>query len=282
MAPPKPTAGPTANETGTSAGIDRILAVMARLRDPDQGCPWDLEQTFASIVPHTLEEAYEVADAIENGTKADLKDELGDLLLQVVYYAQMAAEEGSFTFDDVANAIADKMIARHPHVFGDATVRTAAEMTERWETQKAAERRARQPATSAPASVLDGIALGLPGLTRALKLQRRAARIGFDWQEAPPILDKIAEEQAELQAALDDGADPEAVTDELGDLLFSVVNLARHLSVDPEQAIRRTIAKFERRFRAMEAILAADGRSYGVDLSELEMLWQRVKATEQG
>lgn len=280
MAPPKPATEPTP-EAVAPAGIVRLLGVMARLRDPERGCPWDLEQTFATIVPHTIEEAYEVADAIENGTTADLKEELGDLLLQVAYYAQMAAEDGSFTFDDVANAIADKMIARHPHVFAEETVRTAAEMTDRWEAAKAAERAAKR-ASAAPAdgpeSLLDGIPLALPGLTRALKLQRRAARLGFDWQTAAPILDKIAEEQAELQAAMADDTAPEAAAEELGDLLFSVVNLARHLQIDPEQALRRANAKFDRRFRAMEAMLRADGPTERpVGLAMLETLWQRAK-----
>lgn len=284
MASPKPQAAPTAD---AESGIDRLLTVMARLRDPQAGCPWDLEQTFATIVPHTIEEAYEVADAIENGTPADLKEELGDLLLQVVYYAQMAAEEDRFTFDAVAHTIADKMIARHPHVFGGESVRTAAEMTDRWEAQKAAERAAKATAdgrTDAPASVLDGVPLALPGLTRAAKLQRRAARVGFDWRAAAPIFDKIAEEQAELAAALaSPGTAPgDAVTEELGDLLFSVVNLARHLAIDPEQALRRATAKFDRRFRRMEAALHADGRTAeDADLDELEMLWQRAKTSDQ-
>lgn len=263
-------------------GIDRLLAVMARLRDRERGCPWDLEQTFRTIAPHTIEEAYEVADAIERDAMVDLKEELGDLLFQVVFYAQMAREDGAFDFDDVASAIADKMVRRHPHVFGDVTVRTAAEMSGRWEDQKAVERERRAAIENRAPSVLDGVITGLPALTRALKLQKRAARVGFDWTTAPQILDKIEEEVAELREALADCGGTDRVEDELGDLFFAMVNLGRRLDVDPETALRRTNAKFERRFRRIEAWLAEAGRTPDdATLDEMEELWQRAKGEER-
>jgi MazG family protein len=260
----------------------RLLAVMARLRDPAGGCPWDREQTFATIAPYTIEEAYEVADAIQRGDWAGLREELGDLLLQVAYHARMAEEAGLFDFDAVAAGIADKMVRRHPHVFGGgAAVESAGAQSVAWEEQKARERRHKAVAEDggAPASVLDDVPVALPALTRAAKLQRRAARVGFDWPEARPVLDKLREEIGELEAELDGGGPAGRLEDEVGDLLFSAVNLARHLAIDPEAALRRASAKFERRFRAVEAALAAEGRDpAGAGLDELERLWQVAKA----
>lgn len=256
--------------------IDELLEVMARLRDPEGGCPWDLEQDFASIAPYTIEEVYEVVEAIEAGDRAALKDELGDLLFQVVFHSRLAEEEGSFAFDDVARAITGKMIRRHPHVFGDASVAGAAAQTAAWEAQKAEERAAR-----ASGGALDGVTATLPAQTRALKLQARAARVGFDWKRPAEVIAKIEEEIGELQAELAAGADPGRVEDELGDLMFACVNLARKLAVDPEGALRRANRKFERRFRAIERALAAEGRSPAQsDLAEMEALWQRAKASE--
>ncbi|TVQ57830.1 MAG: nucleoside triphosphate pyrophosphohydrolase [Rhodobacteraceae bacterium] len=256
------------------AALARLLDVMARLRDPETGCPWDVEQDFASIAPYTIEEAYEVADAIERGAMDDLRDELGDLLLQVVYHARMAEEAGLFDFAAVAAGVGDKMIRRHPHVFGDADIPDAEAQTAAWEAHKAAERGAR-------ASALDGVALGLPALTRALKLQRRAARVGFDWGTVGPILDKLVEEAQEL-AAETEAADPDRLEDEFGDLLFVAVNLGRRLGLDPERALRRANAKFERRFRAVETGLAARGkRPEDSDLAEMDALWDAAKAAEK-
>jgi len=251
--------------------IDRLLAIMARLRDPARGCPWDREQDFATIAPYTIEEAYEVADAIERGDMTALKDELGDLLFQVVFHARMAEEAGLFGFGDVAEAIADKMERRHPHVFGDAEIASVAAQNEAWEAHKAAERQA----SGAAASVLDGVALALPALLRAAKISRRAARIGFDWPDARAVIPKLAEEIVELETELDQGADPAMVEEEMGDLLFAAANLARKLDIEPETALRRATAKFERRFRQVEALAAE--RGIGRDLDALEALWQEVK-----
>jgi MazG family protein len=253
--------------------IERLRAIMVTLRDPRKGCPWDREQSWATIAPHTLEEAYELADAIERGDVQHVRDELGDLLFQVVFQARIAEEQGLFDFDDVAATISDKLERRHPHVFGSATVRSADEQTAAWEQHKAAERRA----AGNPAGVLDGIALGLPALTRAAKLGRRAAGVRFDWAKPGDVLDKVAEECAELHSALQAGS-AEAVTEEIGDLLFSVAQLARHVGTDPEAALRAANSKFERRFRHMEARLAEQGRAprdAGPD--ELEALWARAK-----
>ncbi|MCB9943899.1 MAG: nucleoside triphosphate pyrophosphohydrolase [Geminicoccaceae bacterium] len=247
---------------------------MRRLRNPEGGCPWDIEQTFDTIAPYTIEEAYEVADAIGRGDFADLREELGDLLLQTVYHAQMADEAGLFSFDDVAHGIADKMVARHPHVFGAEQVDNAAAQTDRWEARKARERSARAHARGERPSLLDNIPLGMPGLTRALKLQRRAARIGFDWKELPPIRARIDEELAELDAARGDER-----AEELGDLLFTVVNYARRIDVDPEAAMRAANAKFERRFRHVEAHAGDDPAAAGLD--RLEELWQEAKRLER-
>ncbi|HVJ51556.1 MAG TPA: nucleoside triphosphate pyrophosphohydrolase [Aliidongia sp.] len=265
----------------TGRGIDRLLAIMARLRDRQSGCPWDVEQSFATIAPYTIEEAYEVADAIEKGDMAALKDELGDLLFQVVFHGRMAEEEGAFDFDAIAAHCADKMVRRHPHIFADRDgVKTASDQTVAWEAMKAAERAAK--AGSGKASALDGVAIGLPALTRAAKIQARAARVGFDWRTAPPILDKIEEEIGEIRVEIESNAPLDRLEDEVGDLLFAVANLARRLELDPELALRRATAKFERRFHGIEAKLAARGEKIGTQALELlDGLWDEVKAEEK-
>ena len=269
---------PKRDATHGQPAIDRLIAVMARLRDPKTGCPWDLQQSFATIAPYTIEEAYEVAEAAERGDAAGLKEELGDLLLQVVFHARMAEEQGSFAFADVASAIADKMIKRHPHVFGTARIGSAASQTMAWEEQKAHERRAKAESTGTRPSALDGVGSALPALARAAKLQRRTARVGFDWPEVAPIYDKIAEEIAELKAE----SEPTRIADEIGDLLFAVVNLARRLEADPEQALRGACRKFERRFHVIEDRLAAQGKALeSQPLETLESLWQAAKAEER-
>lgn len=260
--------------------IDRLLAIMARLRDPNGGCPWDLEQDFASIAPYTIEEAYEVADAIERGDLGDLKDELGDLLLQVVFHSRMAEEAGHFAFDDVAEAISGKMVRRHPHVFGDEGERSAGEVKTRWEEIKAEEKAAKG---AAPASILDDVPLALPALTRAVKLQNRAARVGFDWPDTSLVVDKLNEEMLELSAEIAKGGEPDRLEDEMGDLLFVYANLARHLKVDPEAALRRANAKFRRRFGRIEEKLAAMGkRPEDSSLEEMDALWNEAKREERG
>src|SRR5690242_21192305 len=264
-----------------SPDLPRLLDIMAKLRHPEQGCPWDLEQNFATIAPYTIEEAYEVAEAAERGEPEALKDELGDLLLQVVFHSRIAEEACQFDFNDVARGIADKMIRRHPHVFGDVEVDGSAAQTVAWEAQKAEERRAKAAAAGRPESALDGVGLGLPALTRAEKLQKRAARVGFDWPSVARVFDKIAEEIGELRAEIDQGAPPERLSEELGDLLFAVVNLSRKLAIDPEQALRNANRKFERRFHAVEQRLAARGKPAGeASLDEMEAEWQRVKTEE--
>jgi tetrapyrrole methylase family protein/MazG family protein/ATP diphosphatase len=258
--------------------IDRLLAIMARLRDPERGCPWDVEQTFASIAPYTVEEAYEVADAIERADLADLKDELGDLLLQVVFHARMAEEQGAFAFDDVARAINDKMVRRHPHVFGEATYGSLAEQTAGWETLKAQERDCKGRAQS----LLDEVPVGLPALTRAVKLSKRAARVGFVWPSVKEVMAKLHEEVAELDAEVAAG-DLDKARQEMGDVLFVVANLARTLDVDPEDALRATNAKFVRRFRYIEEKLAERGRTpEQSDLAEMDALWDEIRAAEKG
>lgn len=251
--------------------LDRLLEVMAALRDPATGCPWDIEQTFASIAPYTIEEAYEVADAVARGDMDDLRGELGDLLLQVVYHARMAEEIGRFGFADVAAAIADKMVARHPHVFAGQRVAGTPELHVRWEERKAADRAAKAAGIGADPSGLADVPMALPALTRAAKLQKRAARIGFDWPDVAGVVDKLAEEAAELTAA----ATPEEREAELGDLLFTTVNLARHLGIDSEAALRGANRRFETRFRAMEK---EAGDLTGTDASTLDRLWSRAKA----
>jgi MazG family protein len=253
--------------------IDRLRAIMAALRDPARGCPWDREQTWATIAPHTLEEAYELADAIEHGDVANVRDELGDLLFQVVFQARIAEEQGLFDFDAVAAAISDKLERRHPHVFGTATLNSAAEQTRAWEEHKAAERRA----AAGAAGTLDGVALGLPALTRAAKLGRRAAGVGFDWSKATDVLAKVDEERKELEGALAGGR-TSALEEELGDLLFSLAQFARHAGLDPEASLRSANAKFERRFRRMETWLAEQARSpRDATPDELETLWAKAK-----
>ncbi|WCR09357.1 nucleoside triphosphate pyrophosphohydrolase [Paracoccus stylophorae] len=260
-----------------AAQIVRLIDIMAALRDPRTGCPWDIEQDFASIAPYTIEEAHEVEDAIQRQAWDELPGELGDLLLQVVFHAQMAREAGMFDFADCAAAIADKLVFRHPHVFGSESRDKSAEQQVRdWEAIKAVER-----AGKAERGTLDGVALGLPALTRAVKLQNRAARVGFDWPGPEDVLDKIAEETAELVEARDD-LGPDALEEEFGDLLFVMANLARHLKIDPELALRRANAKFTRRFQAIEAALAAQGRRpEDSDLAEMDGLWNRAKAAEK-
>jgi len=257
--------------------LERLLQIMARLRDPDGGCPWDREQTFATIAPYTVEEAYEVADAVERGDLGDLKEELGDLLLQVVFHARMAEEQGAFAFDDVAAAIADKMVRRHPHVFAGQTYADVAEQTAAWETLKAEERAAKNRASS----LLDDVPAGLPGLTRAVKLTKRAARVGFDWPSTDEVLAKLREELEELQVEIDAGDLPKARA-ELGDLLFVCANLARKLDVDPEDSLRAANAKFARRFAHIEQALAARGSSPEQStLEEMDGLWDEAKALER-
>ncbi len=259
--------------------IDGLLAIMARLRDPENGCPWDVEQDFDSIASYTLEEAHEVVDAIDRRDFDDLRDELGDLLLQVVFHARMAEEAGHFDFADVVAAISDKMLRRHPHVFAGAERTDAAAQTRSWETIKAAERRRKGESDD---SVLAGIARGLPPWRRAQKLQQRAARTGFEWPDAAPVLDKLDEEVAELRAEFGAEPDPGRIEDELGDVLFVLVNLARHAEVDFARALRRANTKFERRFRAMETLAAAEGRPLEErDLSSQEALWRRAKRQER-
>lgn len=256
----------------------RLLAIMARLRDPQGGCPWDIEQTFATIAPYTIEEAYEVADAIYREDMVDLRDELGDLLLQVVYHARMAEEAGAFAFADVAAAVADKMVRRHPHVFGKDEVKDAAEQTHRWEAIKAAERADKDQAASA----LDGVPLALPALTRAAKLTRRAARVGFDWPDIRDVIAKLREELGELEQEIEAG-DQAKAREELGDLLFVCANLARKLDAEPEDALRAANAKFTRRFAHIEARLAELGRTpTDSDLQEMDALWNEAKAAERG
>lgn len=273
-------AGPTVQKSPADGigglpegGMERLLAIMALLRHPDKGCPWDLAQDFDSIAPHTLEEAHEVADAIARRAWADLRGELGDLLFQVVFHARMAEEAGHFAFADVVTAITDKMIARHPHVFGDASRDlTPEEQTVQWESLKARERGA--------ARTLDGVAQALPALTRAVKLQARAARVGFDWPDAGPVVEKLAEEAAEFTAAQAKG-DEAGAFHELGDLLFTLANLARHLGIDPEAALRAANGRFTRRFGRIEDGLAGQGRSPAeATLAEMEALWIRAKQEE--
>ena len=260
-----------------TAPIDRLNAIMARLRDPDGGCPWDVAQTFATIAPYTIEEAYEVADAIERGDMTELKSELGDLLFQVVFHARMAEEAGLFTFDDVAEAMSDKLTRRHPHVFADEAAKSDAwSQKARWEDIKAEER-----AAKAQYGVLDDVPVGLPALARAAKLTKRAGRVGFDWPSTDEVFDKLHEEVAELRAEIATG-DLEKAREEMGDLLFVVANLARKLEVEPEDALRGANAKFMRRFAFIEAELAKDGRTpEQSDLAEMDALWDAAKVAER-
>jgi len=280
------------HRTETETSIGRLLAVMAALRTPQTGCAWDLEQDFASIAPYTLEEAYEVVDAIERGDMADLQDELGDLLLQVVFHGQMASEAGLFTFDDIAQAVADKMIRRHPHVFGDSNVsqgaQTPAAVRQNWEAIKAAEKANKdKDKANDTTSLVDNVPLALPGLTRAVKLQKRAARVGFDWTQAAPILAKIKEEIAELEEVLngndtnnnDNQPQTARLEEEYGDILFALANLARHLRFDPETALRNANQKFINRFKWMENKAKQEGKDLAsMPLEDMELLWQQAKA----
>jgi MazG family protein len=271
------------DDTQSLPPLERLRAIMARLRDPERGCPWDLAQDFRSIAPYTVEEAYEVAEAIRQGDMGALKDELGDLLLQVVFHARMAEESGAFDLDAVAEAISDKMLRRHPHVFGEGSAATPEAVSQSWEAIKAGERAAKQ-AGRRPGR-LDGITLGLPALTRAVKLQKRAAEVGFDWNNHRLVLEKLFEEIGEVEAELGDGvgaADRARLTEELGDVLFVVANLARHLGVDPESALGDCNAKFERRFRQVEQAIAAQGRPLEeATLDEMEAEWTRIKRQEK-
>jgi ATP diphosphatase len=269
-----------------SRDISRLVEIMAALRTPGTGCPWDLEQDFSTIAPYTVEEAYEVADAIERGDFDDLRDELGDLLLQVVFHARMAEEQGLFDFGGVVQAITEKLVRRHPHVFGDAGSLGTAEVNALWErikSQEKAERAARRSHAAAPEGVtLGGVPANLPALTRALKLQQKAGKVGFDWNDPHAVVAKIREEADEIEAALASGAVEDA-TSEVGDLMFAVVNLARHLSADPEAALRAANRKFERRFRYIEEALSATGKTPAQStLAEMDALWNEAKRREQG
>ncbi|MEW7992087.1 MAG: nucleoside triphosphate pyrophosphohydrolase [Candidatus Thiodiazotropha sp.] len=262
--------------------MQRLLEIMAQLRHPVEGCPWDLSQTYSTIVPYTLEEAYEVADSIQRGEMAELRDELGDLLFQIVFYSQIAKEEGHFDFNDVASGICDKMTRRHPHVFSDARYENEQALRHAWEQRKAEERTQRGD-SSEPTSHMDGVAHALPALIRAEKLQRRAARVGFDWPHAQGALAKVIEELDEVRAEMDEG-DKDRLQEELGDLLFSMVNLIRLLNMDAEQSLSRANEKFERRFRAMERSLQeANGANIqDLSLEQLDAVWEKVKRSESG
>jgi MazG family protein len=254
------------------SSISRLLGIMSRLRDPQRGCPWDLQQSFGTIAPYTIEEAYEVADAIERGDLPELRDELGDLLFQVVFHSQMASETGAFAFDDVVNAICDKMERRHPHVFGDARIDDAEQQTVAWEEQKRRERAATAD------SVLDDVPIALPALTRACKLGKRAAQVGFEWADISGAVDKVQEEVEELREEVLAGSDPQRIEGEIGDLLFSLVNVCRYQKIDPENALRLTNAKFERRFRYIEQRLKAQGRTpEDATLEQMDELWDEAK-----
>jgi ATP diphosphatase len=268
-----------------SRDISDLIEIMAKLREPVVGCPWDLRQSFATIAPYTLEEAYEVADAVARGDMDALCEELGDLLLQVVYHARMAQEQGAFVFDDVVEAITGKMIRRHPHVFADADGSTAEAVQGLWDRIKAEEHQeksAKGQGTPLSESALAGVPLALPALTRALKLQNKAGKVGFDWNDPRAVLAKIREEADEIEAALDAAADPGKTVEEVGDLLFAVVNLARHLDADPESILRATNVKFERRFAYIERALAARGQTPAdATLAEMDALWNEAKRNEQ-
>ncbi|MDO9412886.1 MAG: nucleoside triphosphate pyrophosphohydrolase [Pseudolabrys sp.] len=267
-----------------SRDISRLIEIMAALRTPGTGCPWDLEQSFETIAPYTIEEAYEVVDAIQRGDLGELRDELGDLLLQVVFHARMAEEQGAFDFGGVVDAVTSKMIRRHPHVFADADGNTATAAKGMWEQIKAQEKASRGEAASPannPSSALDGVPVAMPALTRALKLQEKAGRVGFDWNDPRAVLAKIREEADEIEAELD-RADKSKAAAEVGDLLFAVVNLARHLSADPESILRATNAKFERRFQSVERALSKLGKGpKDATLAEMDALWDQAKADEK-
>lgn len=266
--------------TATRHSLADLLAIMARLRDPDGGCPWDLQQDFSTIAPYTVEEAYEVADAIDRKDWHDLRDELGDLLLQVVFHSQMAKEQGLFDFDDVAHAISEKMLRRHPHVFGDTLYADVEEQKRAWEDIKTAERAAKGAVHDD--SVLAGVSHGQPEWQRAQKLQQRAATVGFEWPNHHPVIDKLHEELAEVNAEFEAGADPARLEDEIGDVLFMAANLTRHAKVDFTRAFKHANAKFERRFRRMEQLSSEEGKLLSsMSLTEQEGLWRRAKAEER-
>lgn len=268
----------------TTAGhtISSLLEIMEKLRDPNGGCPWDLAQNFSSVAPHTIEEAYEVAEAIADNDMAELKSELGDLMFQVVFYAQMAKENGDFDFDDVITAISEKMIRRHPHVFGDKDIKNAEAQTQAWEETKALERAEKAQKSPYSQSALDGVAKTLPALSRALKLQNRAARVGFDWPDLKPVYDKIYEELNELKVEIETNAPKEKLQDEFGDILFAVVNLGRHLQLDPETALSGTNRKFTTRFQVVESELQKIGKSLqDSNLDEMDAFWNKAKKAEK-
>ncbi|MEH6405030.1 MAG: nucleoside triphosphate pyrophosphohydrolase [Sneathiella sp.] len=261
--------------------IDTLLNIMTRLRDPENGCPWDVEQTFETIAPHTIEEAYEVAEAIANKDMDELKSELGDLMFQVVFYSQMAKEEGAFSFNDVLDTINEKMIHRHPHVFGETQIADADAQIVAWEETKAEERRQKSIKSAEPLSALDGVANALPALTRSVKLQNRAARVGFDWPDINPVFDKIDEEMEELKVEIKSGISQTRIEEEYGDLLFVIANLGRHLGLDAEIALKKANKKFTRRFKGVEEKLSNLGKSPKTsDLDEMETLWGDVKSDE--
>jgi ATP diphosphatase len=262
-------------------GIQRLLDVMARLRDPEHGCPWDREQTFQTILPYTLEEVYEVAEAIDRNDMDELREELGDLLFQIVFYAQIAKETGEFDFEQIADSISEKLIQRHPHVFSGAEIDTAEAQTQAWEKHKERERSARAAGQNREPSVLDNVPVALPGIMRAMKLQRRAARVGFDWPDILPVLDKIEEELAEVREVIDVGGDPEKMQHEIGDLLFACVNLGLHANVDAEVALRGVNQRFETRFRRVEVLARQQGRALSdMTLEEMDRLWDQAKTEE--
>ncbi|MBO0334953.1 nucleoside triphosphate pyrophosphohydrolase [Sneathiella sp. CAU 1612] len=266
----------------SSTSINQLLDIMEKLRNPDGGCPWDLEQNFETIAPHTIEEAYEVAEAIARNDMAELKDELGDLMFQVVFYAQMAKEAGDFDFNDVIEAISEKMIRRHPHVFGTADIATAEAQTTAWEETKAQERAEKTKDSDKAPSALDGVAETLPALTRAVKLQKRAARVGFDWPSITPVFDKIEEELGELRAEIDENGSKDRIAEEYGDLLFVLANLGRHLELDPETVLRAANRKFVRRFQIVEQRLENKGKSLDqCSLEEMDDVWNEIRIEDK-
>ncbi|HEB57494.1 MAG TPA: nucleoside triphosphate pyrophosphohydrolase [Gammaproteobacteria bacterium] len=262
-----------------SSPIDELLDIMQRLRDPESGCPWDLQQTFQSLIPHTLEEAYEVAEAIENDAADELADELGDLLFQVVFYARIAEEDGLFDFARICRNISDKLIRRHPHVFANEKVASIAEQSEAWERLKTLERAEKSVAEKN--RILDGVSHALPALTRALKLQKRAARVGFDWPDIQGVLAKVQEEIVEVEAELEEPVAVDRMQHEIGDLLFAVVNLARHTDMDPETALRQANRRFESRFAHVEDVLSRQGGFAQASLDEMEVAWQKARDNEK-
>ncbi|MCC3306058.1 nucleoside triphosphate pyrophosphohydrolase [Sneathiella sp. HT1-7] len=270
------------SENKASTPIDQLLDIMSKLRNPDGGCPWDLEQNFETIAPHTIEEAYEVAEAIAKNDMTELKDELGDLMFQVVFYAQMAKEAGDFDFNDVIAAISEKMIRRHPHVFGNADIATAEAQTTAWEETKAQERAEKGKNSNKAPSALDGVAKALPALTRAVKLQKRAARVGFDWPSIAPVFDKIEEELGELRTEIDTNGGHDRIAEEYGDLLFVLANLGRHLDLEPETVLRAANRKFIRRFQFVEQRIENKGKILEeCSLEELDSVWNEIRSEDK-